>query len=441
MALRRVGWAALFGGLGVVAAAGQELQEALQPLLDEVSKRFGCSMTASVKLSSLRRPVTVVSGPQGRSGPGLYAWGSVTKMWTGAAVMRLAERGVVNLDASAAQYIDPILAEMANQDPLLGFASMEDLFGEEAANVTVRHLAAMQSGIPDFDTAKPFPLPVDPFRRTIYAHPTEDFPPPKLLSLEWVKKGKLDFVPGSKTEYSSTNFVLLGLLLAHGNGRKEWDKLDQGGFIPFRVRWHLGRDFTWATRNSPAELGVVRGVDRTHYNGEVPELSGGIDVSERHGVFAGWTASDFVGTSSDVAELGHALYGKEAAIVSKEYVDQMIPTGPFYGFATFNLTRMTEERDGKFFPAYGHLGATYGYDSLFVYQPDLDMSIAVASSIETDRQSQPAEAFCLLASRARSWVLKERARVCTFEKVGYYGVKCTCKPVEGQTAAPADLAV
>ena len=41
------------------------------------------------------------------------------------------------------------------------------------------------------------------------------------------------------------------------------------------------------------------------------------DVSSVDGVFAGWTASDLVGTPADVAALTWAIYGPEPTVLPK----------------------------------------------------------------------------------------------------------------------------
>ena len=68
-----------------------------------------------------------------------------------------------------------------------------------------------------------------------------------------------------------------------------------------------------------------------------------------------------------------------------------------YGLATFNLTRLTPHD-----VAYGHLGATYGYQSVLVYVPSLELSIAVATNIERDSQDQPADTFCSVYNTAKA---------------------------------------
>lgn len=251
-----------------------------------------------------------------------------------------------------------------------------------------------------------------------------------MLQLPWVRTGKLEYEPGAKTSYSSTNFVLLGLLLAEAANATDWSSFDQGTFIPEAVRARLSGRVRWATRGAPVDYGITPGFDRTNYNGQHPS-SGGVDVSLVHGVFAGWSASDFVGTTADVAELGHALYGPRYEIVSKRYVDQMVPTAPFYGFATFNLTFM-EGQQGAYAHSYGHLGATYGYQSSFTYEPKLDLAFAIASDIETDDQAQPVAAYCQLFNRVKNWMLKEPVSKCQFVKQGYYGGFCSCSLAASQ---------
>ena len=62
----------------------------------------------------------------------------------------------------------------------------------------------------------------------MYAEPSVEFTPARLLNVSWVANGTLDFAPGSSTSYSSTNFVLLGVLLASLSDVSAWDDLNQG---------------------------------------------------------------------------------------------------------------------------------------------------------------------------------------------------------------------
>jgi CubicO group peptidase (beta-lactamase class C family) len=66
--------------------------------------------------------------------------GSGTKGYTGAAIMRLVDQGKVKLEDPAYMHIDPIMTRDINQ-------TMESLFGENAAKVTVKDLIFMKSGL------------------------------------------------------------------------------------------------------------------------------------------------------------------------------------------------------------------------------------------------------------------------------------------------------
>jgi hypothetical protein len=91
------------------------------------------------------------------------------------------------------------------------------------------------------------------------------------------------------------------------------------------------------------------------------------------GVFAGWTASDLTASGGDVAALIYEVYGPNNRIVNKTTQALMYNTSSEtgYGLATFNLTGHTGLKNPD--PnrvAYGHLGATYGYQSIVVYFPE-----------------------------------------------------------------------
>merc|ERR1712028_179933 len=151
-------------------------------------------------------------------------------MWTGASIMQLVAQGKLDLHQPVAPIIDAQLA--------------------------------MQSGIPDFDTANPSRTgpDLDPFRAKVYAEPSHDFLEPFLLSVPWVATGNLTSNPGEGFHYSSTNFGLLGLILARHAGVADYREFNQSSFLAQEL---AARDFGWAATGSPAQHGVVAGYDRT----------------------------------------------------------------------------------------------------------------------------------------------------------------------------------
>jgi hypothetical protein len=98
--------------------------------------------------------------------------------------------------------------------------------------------------------------------------------------------------------------------------------------------------------------------------------------------------------------------------------------GNYYGLAMFDedvLTGRTSEG------AYGHYGATFGADSTAAYFPALNLSIALATNIETTHQEAPPDAICFVYNAVRALLLGlgTAAPTCTFQPENYHG-KCTC---------------
>jgi len=101
----------------------------------------------------------------------------------------------------------------------------------------------------------------------VYNHPTSNFGPVDLLALfapgTALHTGKLLYPPGSYQSYSSTNFILLGLLLAaQANGpTSDVEAYEQDGiFAGLKPGFALP---SFAVRGPPRNYTRVRGFDRT----------------------------------------------------------------------------------------------------------------------------------------------------------------------------------
>lgn len=173
----------------------------------------------------------------------------------------------------------------------------------------------------------------------------------------------------------------------------------------------------------------MHGYDRTSYNGAKANRKPGTDVWEIPGTYAGWTASDLTASVEDVARFGYDLYGISGPHLLSHHLQQkMIPHGPIYGFGAFNLSFFGisgQSMGGPYFKAYGHAGATYGYDSLLAYYPGIDVAFAIGTNIETDFQLQPSEAMCYAYNAVLAATLKTREN-CTFVQHKAWGGICNC---------------
>jgi len=425
---------------GVLSLA--DVEDSLQEVARSVSHVYNCSVSIGFNsvygaASAAHGTVDFVTGRQA-SESDAYAWGSATKMLTGASILRLVSEGHFGLDDPVPPLIDPILLEWGSSDPDFNFTSMAQIWGpKHVQSLTVRSLLKMRQGVPDFDTATPCStegcVSTDALRQKLYDDPNVSLSPKEILSLPWVahkwkKCHWYDFLC-----YSSTNFVLLGmLLLKYGqSGNVDWANFSQASFLPDSLVDRI----KFVTSGLPSSLTPVHGYDRTSYNVPAGQVNSH-DNSDVAGVFTGWTASDAVASAADMAKLTFDILGPPSAVAPKPLSDLMVP-GPreFYGLATFNMAKWTGQ-NGTYGRSHGHLGATYGYQSAAAYYPELEFSLAVATNIETIMQVQPAHALCLSYNSIAGKVLGRNIS-CTFSAEGYWGGDCACEQLEpGSESAP-----
>jgi len=366
-----------------------------------------------------------------------YAWGSITKMATGASILKLVADGALALDDRMAPRVDSFLAKLsARPDWNETWSTVGELWGvANVSKTTIRDLLGMESSVPDFDTANnchPSPCEnTDPLRATLYETGVA-YTPTELMAVPWVAgswrgpctpyhEGTAPFC------YSSTGFMLLGMILADALNASSPEALDQNAFLPKDVATRI----SWANDGRPpSAYADVHGHDRTSYNQRAGR-AGDHDDYDVPGVFAGWTASDIVADASAVADLAWNIYGTKTVTPNS---DLMIPSNgglgkdyEIYGLATFNLAGDTGQT-GKWGDAYGHLGATYGYQSVVAYFPHLNASMAIATSLETDTQQHPSDALCLAYNKAVD-VLYGVSHACNFTAGSYYSGDCDCEPI------------
>jgi D-alanyl-D-alanine carboxypeptidase len=131
-----------------------------------------------------------------------YSIGSISKQFTAAAILLLAEQGKLSLDDPVSKFV-PNLTR-----------------GDE---ITIRQLLSHTSGYQDYwpqDYVPPFMLqPV-----------TAD----KILDL-WARKA-LDFDPGTQWQYSNTNFVIAGLIVEKASGEPLLKFLSENVFTPLGMK-------------------------------------------------------------------------------------------------------------------------------------------------------------------------------------------------------------
>jgi D-alanyl-D-alanine carboxypeptidase len=131
-----------------------------------------------------------------------YSIGSISKQFTAAAILILAEQGKLSLNDPVSKYVPGLT---------------------DGNNVTIRELLSHTSGYQDFwpqDYAPPLMLkPI-----------TAD----KIMDM-WARK-PLDFPPGTKWQYSNTNYVIAGVIVEKVSGMPLLQFLSQRVFTPLQMK-------------------------------------------------------------------------------------------------------------------------------------------------------------------------------------------------------------
>lgn len=127
-----------------------------------------------------------------------YAVGSISKQFTVAAILLIAEHGKLSLDDKVSKYFP----EMTR-----------------ASDITIRQLLSHTSGYEDY-APQDYMIPE-------WIKPTT----PDAVLNEWAKK-PLDFDPGTKWQYSNTNFVLAGRIFEKAAGETLVPFLQKNIFVP-----------------------------------------------------------------------------------------------------------------------------------------------------------------------------------------------------------------
>lgn len=245
--------------------------------------------------------------------------GSVTKTFTAALILQLADEGVIDLDDSVETWVPGYF---------------------DGLGITLRHLITNTSGIPNYNW-------VDNFDMERAWSPTE--------ILEWVNTRELMFAPGSDYFYSSTNYVLQGLVIEAATGGTYEEALNE------RLLGPLGlRDTYLADTITPHEH-IVRSYD-----------ADGLDISERDDPTYGWAAGAIVSTPCDLARWGSELFRGD--VLSAEMRELMVTPGVHgrqeYGYGVF-------VRGDDSSSIYGHEGGFAGFGTYLYHESSSGITLVV----------------------------------------------------------------
>jgi CubicO group peptidase (beta-lactamase class C family) len=280
---------------------------------------------------------------------------SVSKQFTCAAILMLAEEGKLSLDEAARTYL-PELPEFAER-------------------ITVAHLMHNTSGIRDM-------LEIMRHGGADLATPIQ----PQDLLDGICRQRTLNFAPGSRFLYSNSNFMLLGLIVERQSG------LTLEAFLQERIFGPLGMRDTRLTPNTSEAI---------------PRLATGYFPGEQDG----WTRAAHAfplggegGLVSSVPDL--ALWARNFATrrIGANWLDRLAAQTPFTNGATNRYARGLVVRPYRGLETWSHGGLWPGYKTEFLLVPQEKLAVIVISN---SGASDPN----LLAHRALDAVLDGRQGV------------------------------
>jgi CubicO group peptidase (beta-lactamase class C family) len=255
---------------------------------------------------------------------------SLTKQFTAVAIMMLAERGLLSIDAPMETYLTDWPAR--------------------GRHVPVRRLLNHTSGVWSHDSTR-----ID---RTKRPDPTVE------EVIELIYDQQFEFEPGDRYSYNNSGYLLLGAIIKAVSGKPYADFLRDEIFTP------LGMTRTGVLRHEAITprraYGYVRGRKRFH-NARLDAMS--------------WSdaAGALGSTLDDLAKWDRAI--RENRLVSAETFQTMLASAPLNDGSVFpyGFGWGTADYDGR--RVYHHTGGISGYASHMTHLRDEDLTTIVLSNL------------------------------------------------------------
>jgi CubicO group peptidase (beta-lactamase class C family) len=258
----------------------------------------------------------------------VFELGSITKQFTAAAILMLAEEGKLSLD-------DPITKHLPD------YPSYGD-------SITIEHLLTHTSGIVSYTDIPGY----------MASSVQQDVSPAELISV--FKDLPVQFAPGERWAYNNSGYILLGAIVESASGMRYEDFVQQRIFDPLGMKHSY---YGSSSRIIPKRASGYDGGDDGY-------------VNQRYLSFTQpYAAGSLMMTVEDWYRWSRALFG--GSVVSRVSLERM--TTPYvlkngestgYGYG-FNIGDVRGHR------AIRHGGGIFGFNTDGIYLPDDEVYVAV----------------------------------------------------------------
>jgi len=254
----------------------------------------------------------------------VFEIGSVTKQFTAAGILLLAQEGKLSVDDTIGKYLPDIPGAWAN--------------------ITIRHLLNHTSGIKSYTGLNGFELTK------------------RLTQQQFIGRlapMPLEFDPGARWKYCNTGYNLLGFIIENVSVKKYWEYLGERIFMPLGM--------TATTNREPGNIVPNRA--------DGYEKKNGVLINRDYDLTDIFSAGEMISTVGDLARWTAALDGDN--LLSADSKAQMWTSGTLndgsatgYGFgwrvATFEGAKNI-----------GHGGSTSGFSASLQRFPDNNVTVIV----------------------------------------------------------------
>ena len=261
-----------------------------------------------------------------------YSIGSVSKQFMAAAILMLAEEGKLSLNDKVGRYLPDLT---------------------RANEITIRQLLTHTSGYQDYyplDYVAPFmqkPVTADEILKT------------------WAGKA-LDFDPGTRWQYSNTNYVAAGRILERVTGKPLW------AFLEARIFGPLGMTSVIDLDKTPLDSSDAAGFTRFG-----PGPARPANPEARGWLFA---AGELAMTARDLARWDISLIDHK--LLKPASLDAMMTPVRLANGAPTNYALGVGVSDADGHPMLRHGGAVSGFVSLNSVWPDAKAAIVVFANMD-----------------------------------------------------------
>ena len=348
-------------------------QAALQALVDTTIKEL-LIPGAVVLLRTPRGEFTAASGTTqlgARNRPGAdthFRIASNTKTMTAAVILQLAQEGKLSLSDPVSKYVPGV----PNGD-----------------NISIAQLLEMRSGLYNYTSAPELAVTVD-------RDPTKIWTPAELLAIAFSRPP--NFAPGTRYEYSNTNYALLGLIIERMDGRPLATAMQQRLFKPLGMQHTVLPASTSNSISEPYSHGYLYGSSSVALYGAPPysleekvaARDGTLQPTDytnvNHSVAA--ASGGVISTASDLATWIQALVAGRVlnAKYQRRWLDSLQPEDPNnrqqeygYGISTLSWGPNT---------IYFHGGETPGYNSKVSYDSTNRVTLIVWTNLAVSLDEQ-----------------------------------------------------